>query len=353
MERLLTPEVDRPIIFPIRHHDLWAIAKKMEGLQWVVEEIDLGEDLIDMRDVPEGIRQLLRTMLGFFAQGDGIVLRNLAENLTGQVEVLEAKRFYLEVAKNEGTHDETYAVTVGTFFGEGTEEWHQVAHAAENMPVVRAMARWADMYIAMGDEEAAAYGAPGAAFGLRMFAFALFEGCFFSVPFAAIQWLKKMDRFPGLTHANELIARDEGLHCDAACHLLKYWVDNRPPVAAVKDVANEARKLLHRFVDEAFGDGEVEPMPTREGRITTTPISATMMKQYVRFTMGTVVEAAGYKPEDVFDDEAPANPFPFMDNLALNKVGKTNFFERQTTAYQQLVGAPTWAPDTTPVEIPA
>ena len=37
--------------------------------------------------------------------------------------------------------------------------------------------------------------------------------------FCAIFWLKKRGLMPGLTFSNELISRDEGLHCDFACLL--------------------------------------------------------------------------------------------------------------------------------------
>ncbi len=58
-----------------------------------------------------------------------------------------------------------------------------------------------------------------ATFGERIIAFAAVEGIFFSGSFASIFWLKKRGLMPGLTFSNELISRDEGLHCDFACLL--------------------------------------------------------------------------------------------------------------------------------------
>jgi len=51
-------------------------------------------------------------------------------------------------------------------------------------------------------------------FAERLVAFAAVEGIFFSGSFCAIYWLKKRGLMPGLTFSNELISRDEGLHCD-------------------------------------------------------------------------------------------------------------------------------------------
>ena len=56
-------------------------------------------------------------------------------------------------------------------------------------------------------------------FAERLIAFAVVEGIFFSGSFCAIFWLKKRGLMPGLTFSNELISRDEGMHCDFACLL--------------------------------------------------------------------------------------------------------------------------------------
>jgi ribonucleoside-diphosphate reductase beta chain len=56
-------------------------------------------------------------------------------------------------------------------------------------------------------------------FAERLVAFACVEGIFFSGSFCSIFWMKKRGLMPGLTFSNELISRDEGLHCDFACLL--------------------------------------------------------------------------------------------------------------------------------------
>ena len=57
-------------------------------------------------------------------------------------------------------------------------------------------------------------------------AFAAVEGIFFSGSFCSIFWLKKRGLMPGLTFSNELISRDEGLHCEFAC-LLYSMLENK------------------------------------------------------------------------------------------------------------------------------
>jgi ribonucleoside-diphosphate reductase subunit M2 len=81
--------------------------------------------------------------------------------------------------------------------------------AIETVPCVKRKAQWALRWC---DSAAAS-------FAERMIAFAAVEGIFFSGSFCAIFWLKKRGLMPGLCFSNELISRDEGLHCDFACFL--------------------------------------------------------------------------------------------------------------------------------------
>jgi ribonucleoside-diphosphate reductase subunit M2 len=78
-----------------------------------------------------------------------------------------------------------------------------------------------------------------ASFAERIIAFAAVEGIFFSGSFASIFWLKKRGLMPGLTFSNELISRDEGLHCDFAC-LLHSLLKNKPDASVVKEIIMDA-----------------------------------------------------------------------------------------------------------------
>ena len=74
-------------------------------------------------------------------------------------------------------------------------------------------------------------------------AFAAIEGIFFSGSFCAIFWLKKRGLMPGLTFSNELISRDEGLHCDFACLLYKNNIKNKLTQAKVEQIIIDAVKV--------------------------------------------------------------------------------------------------------------
>jgi len=100
-----------------------------------------------------------------------------------------------------------YSLLLETYIKDAAEK-HKLFHAIETVPCVKRKADWAIKWITGSDS-----------FAERLVGFAAVEGIFFSGSFCAIYWLKKRGLMPGLTFSNELISRDEGLHCDFACHL--------------------------------------------------------------------------------------------------------------------------------------
>ena len=52
---------------------------------------------------------------------------------------------------------------------------------------------------------------------------------------------------PGLTFSNELISRDEGLHCDFACLLYKH-VAQKPSAARVRQIVCEAVSIEQEVI---------------------------------------------------------------------------------------------------------
>lgn len=73
------------------------------------------------------------------------------------------------------------------------------------------------------------------------------QGIFFSGSFCAIFWLKKRGLMPGLTFSNEMISRDEGLHCDFACKLF-HSLENKPSRETVKAIIKEAVEVEKSFI---------------------------------------------------------------------------------------------------------
>ena len=205
-EPLLRDNPLRYVIFPVQHPAVWNMYKKAVASFWTVEEVDLGADMADWQNLREEERHFISHVLAFFAASDGIVNENLVERFCSEVQVTEARCFYGMQITIENIHSEMYSVLLDTYIKDTVERDH-LFRAIETIPAVKKKAAWALRWIDQGS------------FAERLVAFACVEGIFFSGSFCAIFWLKKRGIMPGLTFSNELISRDEGLHCDFACLL--------------------------------------------------------------------------------------------------------------------------------------
>src|SRR6188768_4402944 len=215
-EPILIENKDRFVLFPIRQHNIWKFYKQAEASFWTAEEIDLSQDLRDWVNLNDGERHFITHVLAFFAASDGIVNENLAEHFVKEVQYTEAKFFYGFQIAMENIHSETYSLLIDTLIKDPIEKDH-LLHAIETVPCVQRKAEWAMRWIGKGS------------FAERLIAFAAVEGIFFSGSFCSIFWLKKRGLMPGLSFTNELISRDEGLHCDFACLLYTDHVKNQLP----------------------------------------------------------------------------------------------------------------------------
>ena len=301
-EKILQENPGRFVLFPIQHPDIWDWYKKQEASIWTAEEIDLGQDLKDWETLTADEQYFIKHVLAFFAASDGIVNENLCENFVAEVQYTEAKFFYGFQIMMENIHSETYSLLIDTYIKDA-EEKDYLFNALEHMPCVKKKADWAIRWIENGT------------FAERMIAFAAVEGIFFSGSFCSIFWLKKRGLMPGLTFSNELISRDEGLHCDFACHLYNHHIEHKLDPAVVTQIITEAVEMEKEFVTEA--------LPVR-----LIGMNAELMVQYIECVADRLLESLGCAK--VFGSD---NPFPWMDMISLQ--GKTNFFEKRVGDYQK------------------
>ncbi|KAK3289398.1 Ribonucleoside-diphosphate reductase small chain A [Cymbomonas tetramitiformis] len=206
-EPLLEENEDRFTMFPIEHHDIWSMYKKAEASFWTAEEVDLTTDIKQWESLSEDEKHFISHVLAFFAASDGIVLENLGVRFMKEVQISEARAFYGFQIAIKNIHSEMYSLLIESFIKEKAEKTH-LFKAIQTIPCVQKKAAWAIKWIGSDDS-----------FARRLLGFACVEGIFFSGSFCAIYWLKKRGLMPGLTFSNELISRDEGLHCDFACLL--------------------------------------------------------------------------------------------------------------------------------------
>ena len=223
-EKILQENPGRFVLFPITHNDIWKYYKQQEASFWTAEEIDLQQDVSDwVNKLNDDERHFVKHVLAFFAASDGIVNENLAENFINDVQYTEAKFFYGFQIAMENIHSETYSLLIDSLIKD-TEEQDRLFNAIETIPAIQKKAEWALKWI---DSES---------FAERLIAFAAVEGIFFSGSFCSIFWLKKRGLMPGLTFSNELISRDEGLHCDFACHLYNEHIENKLPEGRIEEI---------------------------------------------------------------------------------------------------------------------
>ncbi len=301
-EPILKENKDRFVLFPIEHHDIWKFYKQAEASFWTAEEIDLSQDLTDWGNLTDGERHFITHVLAFFAASDGIVNENLAEHFVGEVQYTEAKFFYGFQITIENIHSETYSLLIDTYVKDPKEK-DRLLHAIETLDCVKKKADWALRWISKGS------------FQERLIAFAAVEGIFFSGSFCSIFWLKKRGLMPGLSFSNELISRDEGLHCDFACHLYTQHVINKLPEERVIEIIRDAVEIEKEFVTDALP-------------VNLIGMNAGSMRQYIEFVADRLLnELIGKKIYNA------TNPFDFMEMISLR--GKTNFFEKRVGEYQK------------------
>ncbi len=302
-EPILAENKDRFVLFPIKYNDIWEFYKKSEASFWTAEEIDLSQDLADWNNkLNDNERHFIKHVLAFFAASDGIVNENLAINFLNEVQYPEARCFYGFQIMMENIHSETYSLLIDSYIKDPVEK-DKLLHAVDTVPCVGKKAEWALRWIGNGT------------FAERLIAFAAVEGIFFSGSFCSIFWLKKRGLMPGLSFSNELISRDEGLHCDFACMLYTNHVKNQLPKEQVTKIIVDAVAIEKEFVSDAIP-------------VKLIGMNADLMCQYIEFCADRLLLALGCQK---FYNAS--NPFDFMEMISLQ--GKTNFFEKRVAEYQK------------------
>ncbi|XP_073154142.1 ribonucleoside-diphosphate reductase small chain A [Henckelia pumila] len=301
-EPILMEQSQRFCMFPIKYPQIWEMYKKAEASFWTAEEVDLSLDVQQWETLSQSEKHFISHVLSFFAAADGIVLENLAARFLTDVQIPEARAFYGFQTAMENIHSEMYSLLLETFIKDSKEK-NRLFNAIENISCVAQKAQWALNWIKSSRS-----------FAERLVAFACVEGIFFSGSFCAIFWLKKRGLMPGLTFSNELISRDEGLHCDFAC-LLYSLLQKQLHWQKVHLIVHEAVEIETQFVCEALPCALIG-------------MNSTLMSQYIKFVADRLLVALGY--ERKYNVE---NPFDWMEFISLQ--GKANFFERRVGDYQK------------------
>jgi ribonucleoside-diphosphate reductase subunit M2 len=300
-EPLLISDDNRFVMFPIKHNDIWEMYKKQVDCFWRAEEIDLSKDISHWESLNSNETFFISMILAFFAASDGIVLENLASRFMNDVQLSEARAFYGFQIAMENIHSETYSLLIETYIKD-KEQKDKLFNAITNYPCIKKKSDWAQKWI--HDNRSS--------FATRLVAFACVEGIFFSGAFCSIYWLKKRGLMPGLTFSNELISRDEALHCEFAV-LLYSKLLKKIDKARIHEIIKEAVDIEIEFICDA--------LPCK-----LIGMNSDLMTQYIKFVADRLAVQLGYKK--IY---GVSNPFDFMELISLES--KTNFFEKRNDSY--------------------
>ena len=302
MEKILTENPGRFVIFPIEHNDIWEFYKQHQAAFWTAEEVDLTNDIRDWENLTDNEKYFIKNVLSFFAASDGIVNENLAENFYREVQYPEAKFFYGIQLAMENIHSLMYSLLIDTYISNAKEK-DECFNEIDRLPAVQKKAKWALEWI------------ENASFAERLVAFAAVEGIFFSGSFCSIFWMKSRGIMQGLCNANSLIFKDENLHCDFAIHLLNNHLEEKPSEKRIKEILLSALEIEKEFITESLP-------------VSLIGMNSNLMKQYLEFVVDGLLLKFGCSKE--FNVE---QPFKFMEQIAVETKG--NFFESRTMEYQK------------------
>lgn len=309
-EPMLMPSIDRFSTFPIKHHDLWKAYKDHEKAIWTPEELDYSADKIEWGQLTKDEQYFIEHILAFFNGSDRIVMENISCNFSKEVQWPEATAFYSVQNYIEQVHSQVYSTLIDTYIDDPKRK-DELFRAIETIPCVKQKAEWAMKWMDPAK----------ATFAERLVAFAVVEGVFFSGSFCAIFWLKSRGiMVSGLGKSNELISRDEGLHCNFAI-LLYNQLNNKLTKERIWDIFKEAVEIESQFITESI--------PCKLIGMNNV-LMIRHIKHVSNYWMHQIISSSGRKCPKLYSVK---NPFPFMDMIGVDN--KTNFFEQITTEYSR------------------
>lgn len=304
-EPLLTESKNRHVMFPVEYPDIFEMYKKHVSTFWTADELNFQQDLIDLEKLTSNEKYFINHVLAFFAASDGIVSENLGQRFSNDVPKAEVRAFYAFQNAMEQVHSESYSLLIDSYVKDPVEK-DSLFNAVSNFPAIKEKSDWCQKWITDILSP----------FSQRLVAFAIVEGVFFSASFCAIFWMRERGLLPGLSFANQLISRDEGLHTQFAC-LLYSKLNNKLPEKVIHEMFKEAVEIEMHFITESIPCAMIG-------------MNGELMKEYIKFVADYTIMMLGYQP--LYHAQ---NPFAFMEFASLE--GKTNFFEKRVSEYSKAV----------------
>lgn len=310
-------------VLPVEDRELFEMYETALRTFWTWDEVDLSSDVVQWKDnLSDDERSFLSHILGFFVQSDQLVNINLGDRFLKDIETIPSRYskycrlFYNAQMMIEDIHTLSYETLLNEFISDPETNDH-FKRSIANIPAVSKKAEWAAQFI---NDQASE-------FPIRLIAFAILEGIFFSASFASIFWIEQKNLLRGLVQYNKFISRDEHLHYSFALCLFRKLRDD----ASVDFVVDEETKCkIIEMIKQAV---EIETQFINVSiPCAMIGMNPDLMTQYIKFVADHLLLEIQMDP--VFGVE---NPFDFM--VALGVVDKVNFFENRETVYQKPINS--------------
>jgi ribonucleotide reductase beta subunit family protein with ferritin-like domain len=307
LEDLTNKEKEKFNVSSIDYPNVWALYKEQQNFYWTAEELDFSKDYDDFITLTKDEQNIIKMILGFFSNADGIVNFNIGSRILEEITIIEIKMAYQFQMMIENVHNETYSLMINTLIKD-TKEKEYLVNSIKTIPCIKLMSDWALKWV--NDEKST--------LAERLVAFSCVEGIFFSGAFAIIFWLKHYKSknkicMKGLVDSNNLIARDEALHCKFGCELYK-MLKNKLDTNKLKEIVTDSVVIAQNFVIDSL-------------KCPLIGINADLMKQYIEYVADHLLINLGY--DKIYNKK---NPFKWMDSIGM--VQKSNFHEMRPTEYQ-------------------
>ena len=294
-------------ISKIQNYAIYEMYKKQQSCYWKMEEIDFSKDYDDFIQLNPDQQKIIKMVLAFFSNLDGIVNLNISDKILKHITLREAIMTYQWQQTMENIHNETYAEMINNIIKDVNEREY-LFNSIKTIPSIKKIAEWGFRFI--NDEKVS--------FEESIVAFACIEGIMFSGMFAIIFWIKQFLSksticMPGLVSSNLLISRDEGLHTDYAC-LLYNTLTDKLNKNKIYEIVTESVNITKNFTNETIDNKLVG-------------LNIELMNQYIEYVGDSLLIKLGY--QKIFNSK---NPFNWMDNIGITL--KSNFHEVRPTEYQ-------------------
>lgn len=317
---LLDPGLDLTLR-PMRYPHFYERFRDAIKNTWTVEEVDLHSDLSDLDRLSPAERHLIERLVAFFATGDTIVANNLVLNLYEHINAPEARLYLSRQLFEEAVHVQFYLTLLDTYLPD-PEDRHQAFAAVENIPSIRAKAKFCYKWIgALENLGPLRTASNRRTFLLNLICFAAcVEGLFFYGAFAYVYFLRSRGLLNGLASGTNWVFRDESMHMAFAFDVID-TVRAEDPTLFDEELAAQVKAMMLEAVDAEFHFAE----DLLGGGVA--GMTADEMRRYLEFVADQRMTQLGLQA--IF---GTSNPFAFMELQDVQEL--SNFFERRVSAYQ-------------------